>query len=129
MQVVCCEEIKNVELWFLKDIKDFTGRKLIFANCPVCGQAVITLIEKRISDNEVFVNDNICGENAVKILFREQKRLQTKLFDIKSSDLFGWIYGVNIGIKNKHGEITQCRQYSTNFYGKRKLVKKIVQFK
>ncbi len=121
----CKKNISKVEVWFLKDINNFTSRKLIYAVCPVCKEQIITLVEKRISDNKVFISKNISGINAVKTLYRERKRLVSQNFKIDVSDLFGWIYGVNKEIVNKKGEVTQVRQYSSDFFGNKKIVKKI----
>ena len=108
----CCNKPLIVgEVWFLNDIKNFTARKLFKMKCSVCSEYSVVLIEKRISDNKVFVNE-IQGIEAVKTLYREKKRLVFVNNQIKVSDLFGWIYGVNKEIVNKKGDITQIRQYS-----------------
>lgn len=131
MKLVCnhCNiTVDKSEVWILKDIKNFTARKLLFANCPQCGEVVITLYEKRLSDNKVFVDENIQGLNAVKLLYREKQRLVTKVVNIDSSNLYGWIYGKNIEIKNKKGEVTQVRQYAADYKtGKKNLTKTIYQ--
>lgn len=126
MNLFCCTQISHSEIWVLKDIKDFTERKIAYAICPKCREAVITLVEKRISDGKVFVNENIKGINAVKTLYREKKRVIAQIPFVKVSDLYGWIYGTNKEIKNKKGEITQIRQYATDFSNKKKLVKKVI---
>ena len=126
MNLKCCTQISHSEIWVLKDIENFTERKLAYAVCPKCKDAVITLIEKRISDGKIFINANIKGINAVKTLYREKKRVLAQVPQVKMSDLFGWIYGTNKEIRNKKGEITQIRQYSTDFSNKKRLAKKIL---
>lgn len=127
MEVVCdCGvNIDKAEMWILKDLKDFVSRKLIVGSCPKCHRPVATLIEKRIDDGQVFINSNLTGNDAVKLITKEQKRFLCKYYRLDVNSLFGWLYGVNVGIKNKKGEVTQIRQYASNFNGNKKLVKKL----
>lgn len=106
------------DVLFLSDIKGFTGRKI----CKYEDDK-ITLIEKRISDGKVFIND-MQGIEAVKTLYREKKRTVITYPKVVQDNLFGWIYGVNIQIKNKKGEIVQTRQYSSDFYGNKRILNK-----
>lgn len=123
--IMCCNMPLNIgEVWFLNDIKNFTARKLYKTKCPVCKEDIVLLFEKRISDNKIFINE-IKGIEAVKTIYRENKRKLQIFPDIKTNDLYGWVYGINIQIK-KNGKITQLRQYSSDFKGKRVLVKKIL---
>lgn len=124
MLICCNNEIKSGELWILKDIKNFTARKLYTAKCPICGDDVVLLIEKRLNDGKIFSN-NINGIEAIKTIYREKKRRITTLANIEYNNLYGWIYGVNVEIKNKKGEVKQVRQYSSDFYGNKKLSKKL----
>lgn len=124
--MLCCCEHKILcgEIWILKDLKKFTARKLYKGKCPFCNEDVVTLIEQRISDGKIFINRNIKGIEALKLLYREKKRALTTLPNIKQNSLHGWIYGKNVQIKNKKGEIVQIRQYSCDFNSnKRELVK------
>lgn len=111
-------------LLFLQDIKNFTARKLFIAQCPVCRDYIAVLTEKRTTDNKVFV-DEFRGIEAVKTIYREKKRAVSVLPDIQSDNLFGWIYGVNVEIKNKKGKIVQIRQYASDFANNKTLVKRI----
>ena len=123
--VLCCDNlIKNGELFILKDIKDFTARKMYVLKCNRCREIYTVMIEKRISDNKIFIDRNK-GFQALKTFHRERKRIIEQLPDIKANALWGWIYGHNIQIKNKKGEVTQIRQYASDFKQKRSLVKKI----
>ena len=122
----CCnKELKVFDVWFLKDIKDFTARKLFYGKCPKCHYPVIALYEKRISDGRVFINENIRGKHAVNTLCREQKRIISKVPNIKIDGLYGWIYGQNIQIKNKNGQVVKIRQYAADFGGGRQKVKEL----
>ena len=126
MQILsCCNKpIKNGSLWVLSDLKDFTARKLYIGKCSVCGSEAVTLIEKRISDNKVFVN-KIEGIEAIKTIYREKKRKLVELPNIKEDNLYGWVYGINTQIKDKKGNVTKIRQYASDFKGNRTLRKEL----
>ena len=127
MDLVCNNDktvINKVDVWFLKDIKNFTARKIIIGLCPRCRRPVATLIEKRISDGQIFTDENISDNAAVKLINRESKRALCKYFKVETKSLSGWVYGVNTEIRNKKGETTQIRQYSADFYGNKSIVKK-----
>ena len=121
----CCNKnLDSVELWVLKDIKNFMARKLFFGTCKYCKEKKAFLIETRISDNKKFKNEfkNI---EAVKVIYREKKRKLITIPDIKKDSLYGWVYGVNVEIKDKKGTVTQVRQYASDFKGNKKIVKSI----
>lgn len=109
----CCEKIVNKEVWLLDSIPDFTERKLSFGICPKCKTAIVKLTETRVSDGQVFVNDNISGRLAIRTIAREKKRLITKLYSLTPANLSGFIYGVNKEIRYKN--TTKIRQYSADF--------------
>lgn len=114
---------KNIRVWELKDTKDFIHRKIAIADCK-CGNHLATLYQKRLSDNQVFVNE-YDGVEAVKVIAREAKRLISESFYTPKQSLTGWIFGVNKEIKNKKGKVTQIRQYASSFNNSKELVKKI----
>lgn len=125
MGFVCCgAKINKIELWILKDIQNFNSRKLTIAHCDKCHKIQLVLIEKRSSDGKVFTNI-IDEKNVANVLLREKNRLLYRYYDIENDSLFGWIYGVNIEIKNKKGKTTQIRQYSSDFNGNKVIQKKI----
>jgi len=122
---LCCnEKLKKGNVWLLKDIKDFTARKLYIGKCRVCGEQSVLLIEKRISDNEVFINF-FSGIEAVKTIYREKKRKVAVCPHIEINGLYGWIYGQNVQIKNKKGIVVKIRQYAADFGGGRTKVKEL----
>ena len=121
----CCNsEVKSGELWLLADFKGFTKRKLYIGKCEVCGDDVALQIMTDVKTNKTYYN-LYNGIEAVKTIYREKKRKLVTYPELKSDILYGWIYGVNVQIKNKKGEITQIRQYSSDFKGNRKIVKSI----
>lgn len=124
-ELSCCSvKITNAELWILKDFKGYTKRKLLIGRCQKCGdEACLQIITKADTDVTYFNLYN--GIEAVKTIYRERKRVVSQFPNIKTNTLWGWIYGHNTQIKNKKGEVTQIRQYASDFKQKRSLVKKI----
>lgn len=125
VKLMCCN--KNIvcgEVWFLADIKGFTGRKMYKTHCPICDKDSVILIETSTDNHKTYVNV-LRNIEAVKTIYREKRRKITAMPDIKTECLYGWIYGVNTQIKNKQGKITKIRQYSSDFSGKKVLSKEI----
>mgnify|MGYP001154310464 FL=1 len=120
----CNVNTRPSEVWFLKDIEFFTDRILLIGKCDVCKKDIVTLIEVRKEDNIPFVN-NLSGQKAIKVKTREKKRIDYTLSSLNQQSS-SWIYGVNVGLKNKNGDVTQVRQYAVDFNGKRKIVKRII---
>lgn len=126
MELICsCGKVlDDIEFMILDDVKDFTKRKMFSSICKSCLTPVVTLSETRKSDNKVFVNENIIGKKALQILTNEQKRVISRIKSIPRTDLYGWVYGVNVQIKNRKGQVTQVRQYASDFFGNKKIIKK-----
>ena len=120
---MCCgKKIKNGELWFLKDFKNFTARKMYIGKCSICGDDAALQIMTCVKTGKTYYN-LYNGIEAVKVIYREKKRKVVAFMDIKSETLYGWIYGVNKQIKsNKH---TIIRQYACDFSGVKKLRKEL----
>lgn len=124
---VCCnEKLKRGNVWLLKDTKDFTARKLYIGRCRKCGDETVLLIEKRISDNKVFIN-TLSGIEAVKTIYREKKRKIAEYPHIETNGLYGWIYGQNVQIRNRKGQVIKIRQYAADFGGGRQKVKELCE--
>jgi hypothetical protein len=120
----CNVNTEPSEVWFLKDIEFFTNRILLIGKCDICKKDIITLIEVRKKDNIPFVNV-LSGQKAIKVKTTEKKRIDYTLSSLNQQSS-SWVYGVNVGIKNKNGDVTQVRQYAADFNGKRKIVKRII---
>lgn len=122
-KLVCCnKKVTTGDLWFLADIKGFTARKIYIGICEKCKEDLAVLIETRICDKKVFINE-LKGIEAVKTIYREKKRKLVTLPNIKANCLYGWVYGVNVEIKNKKGKVTQIRQYASDFKNQKSLIK------
>lgn len=124
MNLICCDKsINHYDTWLLKDIKEFKDRSLFTALCPICKKMIAALSEKRISDNQKFLDIHY-GSDALKIIKNESKRFISKYYAVDTTFIHGWLYGVNKEIKNKNGEIVQIRQYASDFNNNKTLVKK-----
>ena len=121
----CGKIIKRNKCIILADFKNFTSRKIFFAYCPNCRNLIITLIEERQTDKKIFINENVQGSKALNILNKEilKKRIIDVVSSISFHNLSGWLFGKNIQIRNKKGEIIEIRQYSSDFNGNTKLEK------
>lgn len=126
MLIKCVKcNIKNevIEIQELEDITGFSERLLITGVCKACNSKIASLIEIRNSDNKVFI-DSFSGAEAINVIKRERKRLKNKTLCHKYK---GFVYGKNKEIRNKKGEVTQIRQYASDYAtGKRTLVKTLI---
>lgn len=122
----CCnKEIKQGEVWILQDYNGFDSRKMYIGKCSVCEDDVAFLYQRRIKDQKQF-GTPLIGIEAVKTLYREKRRIISKIPKIKSTQVQEWVYGTNVQIKNKNGEIIKIKQYSTDYKtGKKVLIKEI----
>lgn len=121
----CCgTAIDDGELWILQDFKNFTSRKLYIGKCKICGDDAALQIMTNTETGKTYFN-LYNGIEAVKIIYREKRRKLVTFPDIKSDNLYGWIYGINVQIQNKKSSITRVRQYASDFSGNRQLRKEI----
>lgn len=124
--LLCCnKEVKKIELWILKDFKGFTQRKLLIGKCSICGDDVALQIMTSTKTGEKYYN-LYNGIEAVKTIYREKRRKLVVIPDIKAEGLYGWLYGVNVQIRNKKGQVTQIRQYSCNYSTGKKSLEKVI---
>ena len=121
---ICSNPIVLSEQWYLKSIRNFVERKLAIGKCAKCGEYALVLSEKRNEDGKTFVQ-YINGIEALKVAKRETKRVLNRTFINNDTNVIGWVYGVNVEIKNKKGKIVQIRQYASDFSNNKTLAKKI----
>lgn len=122
----CGKVVHKATILYLKDIKDFTKRKIITARCEHCHNVVLTLSETRISDGKVFINEDIYGNRAKSILVREKNNI-IDTSQIKDCSRARWVYGQNVQIRNKKGQVTQIRQYSKDFISGKRTLEKVIK--
>lgn len=126
-KLVCCNcEIIKPDLWFLEDFKGYTKRRLLVGKCTICGDDAALQIMTNVNTGKTYYN-LYNGIEAVKTIYREKKRIANIVPKIENDSLYGWIYGINKEIRNKKNEVTQIRQYASDFKGNKSLVKKIVK--
>lgn len=121
-----CNSIFSAEdIWFLCDNDTESKRKLYIANCPICGKEMALyacLCEKTGTEFEKYYYSG----GAKKIKERLKKDISTTMlgFKTKYTSPFGFRYGINKEIKSK-GKIIGIKQFASDFYGNKILVKKI----
>ena len=124
MKISCsCGNVFDIiEEWILKDIKDFTNRKILTGKCRKCGRYHAFLSEERTCDGIVYTKQ-IEKKLVKKVLMREAKRIILRKYLDNYLDFKTWVYGVNKQIKNKKGNVTQIRQYASDFNNNKELVR------
>lgn len=121
----CNEKSIVTEVQELNDINGFTDRLLFVGSCAVCNQSLATLVEFRVSDDKVFI-DNFSGSEAEKVIKREKRRLKNKQVYNDDIKFHGWVCGCNVERKNKKGIVTSIRQYATDFRTGRRRFEKLI---
>lgn len=123
----CCGiKVEVHQIWELQNYNGFIERKLFLGICPKCTDGVAFLYQKREFDGAEFGNI-LNGIEVVKTTYREKRRVIAKRLNVSTKEAQEWIYGTNVQIKNKKGEVIKIRQYSTDFKtGAKKLEKEIL---
>ncbi len=121
----CNEKSIITEVQELNDINGFTDRLLFIGNCGACNHSLATLVEFRISDDKVFI-DNFSGSEADKVIKREKRRLKNKQVYNDDIKFHGWVCGCNVERKNKKGKVTSIRQYACDFRTGRRRFEKLI---
>lgn len=116
-------KMKHKVIWFLEDIKDFTERKLYIFESPE-GKIVTFLVEKSIDSGNLFTQRDL-GEKARNIIERERCRILYTSDDIKLSKgkPCGWVYGENIEIHDRKGNVIGIKRNVCDFYGQKEPLK------
>lgn len=119
------KKIQHKVIWFLEDIKGFTERKLyIFSYFTGKKEKCITVLyEKNKLSGEVFQQKDV-GQKALDTISREQVRKLYTSDDIKiqKGKPFGWVYGENIEIHDKKGNVIAIKQNACDFYGQKETI-------
>lgn len=129
LKISCAKcNFKNdvIELQELKDLPEFYNRILIIGKCNACFEDIASLIEIRKSDDKVFI-DSYYGDNAIKIIAREKRRIKNKFSSGHNYSSF--VYGINKEIRNKKGEVIKIRQYATDYLTSTKTLIKTINTK
>ena len=120
----CNSVFKPSDIWFRLDSKDEQNRKLYIANCPICNKEM-ALYSSKLNNGEYF-EKYYYSNGAKKIKEKLKKDVTATMlgFKIKYKMPFGFKYGINKEIV-KNGQVVGVKQYASDFWGNKILVKKI----
>ena len=120
----CNSVFSAQDIWFLLDNDEYKNRKLYIANCPICNKEMI-LFSQMNSKNEV-IEKYYYSNGARKIKEKYKKEIASTMLGFKNKYKmpFGFKYGINKEII-KNGKVVGVKQYATDFWGNKILVKKI----
>ena len=124
-----CGKFTPDDTYYLKETNLYTYRMLSIGFCPICGKPVAELYQIRFDgkperESWVGVDANLKVISISGDILYSVKSLNYKLTKQKSKP-YGWRYGINTSsVNNKTGKVT-IRQYASDFYGNKEIVKKI----
>lgn len=119
-------EIIPFDIWFLDRTKDFNDRKLLLGKTSK-GKTIISLIETRIIDSQIFVDTKL-GTKAEKIIKNEKNRVlytRQQILSSKNGKPCGWTFGENVEIYNKKHQLITIKQKRCDYYGQKETIKTI----
>lgn len=115
----CCK-FKADNVYFLEDNDMFSSRRLSIGFCPICKKPVAELVEWRFDG--AFNKQTLSGINANSMVQELKEQIICSINDANYKKLkqepYGWKFGINK--QTKDGKI---RQYASDFYGNKKLIK------
>ena len=120
----CNSVFQAHDIWFLLDSEYETHRKLYIATCPICNKDMV-LYSCLKEKGEVF-EKYYYSNGAKKIRERLKKEVTSTMlgFKTKYKMPFGFKFGVNKEIIKK-GKVVGIKQFASDFWGNKILVKKI----
>ena len=121
MDLNCCGKYLNTyEVWLLRDTECFTARKLFLGKCPKCGEPIVGISQTNKKDKISYSTSNIRGLLALQTLYRERKQIIRQFKNVSKNSLSGWVYGKNVELKNKKGDVVQVRRYAADLASDKK---------
>ena len=120
----CNSVFQASDIWFLLDKDNFTNRKLYLANCPICNKEMVLYSHKEVNGN--YFEKYYYSNGARKIKERLKGDITSTMLGFKNTYKmpFGFKYGINKEIIKK-GKVVGIKQYASDFWGNKILVKKI----
>ena len=120
----CNSVFKAQDIWFLLDNSSETNRKLYIANCPICNKDM-ALYFSIFASGEIY-EKYYYSNGAKKIKEKLKKDIVSTMLGFKNRYKMpsGFKFGINKEIK-KNGKVVEIRQYASDFWGNKILVKKI----
>ena len=123
----CNQSFREYEIWFLDDLALFRHRLLMFGKCPNCKKDIALLIEERIEDGRVFQDKYIGYKKIEKLTAKIKHQILYSSNDakIQKGKPFSWVYGENVEIHNKKGEVVAIKQKACDYFGQKETIKVI----
>ena len=120
----CNSVFKPNDIWFLLDSNGDTKRKLYIANCPICNKDMVLF--SCLKQNGEYFEKYYYSNGAKKIRDKFKKEVTSTMLGFKEKYKmpFGFKYGINKEIV-KNGRVIGVKQYASDFWGNKILVKKI----
>lgn len=118
----CCQFSPD-DIYYLEDNNLYSNRKLSIGFCPICSKPVAELIEWRFDG--IFNRQNAVGIKANDLMIEHGAEIVYSMRECNykkvKSKPFGWKYGINKCVKSGNKEV--IRQYASDFYGNKELIK------
>ena len=120
----CNSVFKPDDIWFLLDSENEKNRKIYLANCPICNKEMV-LYSSVKCNNELF-EKYYYSNGARKLKERFKKEITSTMLGFKEKYKmpYGFKFGINKEIR-KNGKVIGIKQYASDFWGNKILVKKI----
>ena len=121
----CNSVFKAEDIWYLVDDGNCINRKMFIATCPICNKEMV-LYEHLDNETKEYYSKYYYSGGARRIKERNKKFVSHTMlgFNNKYKMPFGFKYGINKEIK-KGGEIVGIKQFASDFYGNKSLIKVI----
>ena len=108
---------------YLRENNLFSSRKLSIGFCPICSKPVCELVEWRFDG--IMHKTSVSGIKANDLMIKHKDEIVYSLREYNYSKIkskpFGWIFGINKSVKSGNGE--KIKQYASDFYGNKELIK------
>lgn len=118
----CCQFSPD-DIYYLEDNNSYSNRKLSIGFCPICSKPVAELVEWRFDG--LFSRKSVSGIEANDLMIQHGTEIVYSLREYNYKKLkskpFGWKYGINKSVKSGNKEVT--KQYASDFYGNKELIK------
>ena len=120
----CNSVFSAQDIWFLLDDDNSKNRKLYIATCPICNKEMVLYSCVNLN-NEVYEKYYYSnGARKIKEKFKKDVTSTMLGFKNKYKMPYGFKYGINKEII-KNGKVVGVKQYASDFWGNKILVKKV----
>lgn len=120
----CNSVFKPYDIWFLLDLEHEKNRKIYIANCPICNKEMV--LYSSVKSNGEYFEKYYYSNGAKKIKERLKKDITSTMLGFKEKYKmpYGFKFGINKEIR-KNGKVVGVKQFASDFWGNKILVKKI----